>query len=150
MLKDREIDLLADVSMTSNRQNQMLFSAYAIGMENYYLYVSDQVCEVDALDYTTLNGKKIGINANSVQQKQFEEWAETNGVTAVIVPCDGDSAIVEKLNTGELECMTCSIFLRFHMNSEIMYQTIRSMYLTSAIPLTNACWNFQKILPVCF
>ena len=52
---------------------------------------------MDALDYTTLNGKKIGVNANSVQQKQFEEWAETNGVTAVIVPCDGDSAIVEKL-----------------------------------------------------
>ena len=67
MLKDREIDLLADVSMTSNRQNQMLFSAYAIGMENYYLYVSDQASEVDALDYTTLNGKKIGTNAGSVQ-----------------------------------------------------------------------------------
>ena len=37
MLKDREIDLLADVSMTPKRQNQMLFSAYAMGMENYYL-----------------------------------------------------------------------------------------------------------------
>ena len=33
MLKDREIDLLADVSMTPGRQNQRLFSAYAIGME---------------------------------------------------------------------------------------------------------------------
>ena len=103
MLKDREIDLLADVSITPNRQNQRLFSAYAMGTENYYLYVSDQASEVDVLDYTTLNGKKIGVNANSVQQKQFEEWAETNGVTAVIVPCDGDSAIVEKLNTGELD-----------------------------------------------
>ena len=76
MLKDREIDLLADVSITPGRQNQRLFSAYAMGMENYDLYVSDRVCEVDALDYTTLNGKKIGVNANSVQQKQFEEWAE--------------------------------------------------------------------------
>ena len=36
------------------------------------------------------------------------------------------------------------------MNSEIMYQTIRSMYLTSAIPLTNACWNFQKDLASMF
>ena len=103
MLKDGEIDLLADVSMSPDRQDQMLFSASAMGTENYYLYVSDQASEVDALDYTTLNGKKIGVNANSVQQKQFEEWAETNGVTAVIVPCDGDSAIVEKLNTGELD-----------------------------------------------
>ena len=69
MLKDREIDLLADVSITPGRQNQRLFSAYAMGMENYDLYVSDRVCEVDALDYTTLNGKKIGTNAGSVQLK---------------------------------------------------------------------------------
>ena len=76
MLKDREIDLLTDVSMTPGRQNQMLFSAYAMGMENYYLYVSDQVCEVNALDYTTLNGKKIGINVGSVQLKLFEKCVE--------------------------------------------------------------------------
>ena len=59
MLKDGEIDLLADVSMSPDRQDQMLFSASAMGTENYYLYVSDQASEVDALDYTTLNGKKI-------------------------------------------------------------------------------------------
>ena len=55
---------------------------------------------MDALDYTTLNGKKIGINAGSVQLKQFEKWVETNGATAVVVPCDGESDIVEKLSTG--------------------------------------------------
>lgn len=47
-----------------------------------------------------MNGKKIGINAGSVQLKLFEKCVETNGVTAVVVPCDGDSAIVEKLSTG--------------------------------------------------
>ena len=76
MLKDGEIDLLADVSMSPDRQDQMLFSASAMGTENYYLYVSDQVCEVNALDYTTLNGKKIGINVGSVQLKLFEKCVE--------------------------------------------------------------------------
>ena len=103
MLKDGKIDLLADVSKTEERQSQMLFSSYAMGTENYYLYVSDKAKSIDEMDYSTLNGKRIGVNDGSIQQTLFEKWAETNGVSVELIPCNGDSMIVQMLEDDELD-----------------------------------------------
>ena len=103
MLKDGKIDLLADVSKTEERQSQMLFSSYAMGTENYCLYVSDKAKSIDEMDYSTLNGKRIGVNDGSIQQTLFEKWTETNGVSVELIPCNGDSMIVQMLEDDELD-----------------------------------------------
>lgn len=76
MLKDGEIDLLSDVSITPERENEMLFSSYSMGTESYYLYVSNMDTGIDQTDYSTLEGKRIGVNAGSVQADLFHEWAK--------------------------------------------------------------------------
>ena len=73
MLKDGEIDLLSDVSYTPERETEMLFSSYPMGTESYYLYVSNKDTGIDETDYSTLAGKRIGINAGSVQADLFRE-----------------------------------------------------------------------------
>ena len=73
MLRDGEIDLLSDVSYTPERESEMLFSAYPMGTESYYLYISNADNGIDEKDYATLEGKRIGINAGSVQADLFRE-----------------------------------------------------------------------------
>lgn len=51
----------------------MLFSSYPMGTESYYLYVSNNDTGIDQADYSTLEGKRIGINAGSVQADLFRE-----------------------------------------------------------------------------
>ena len=39
MLEKGEIDILSDVSYTAERTEKMLFPTYAMGTEEYYLYI---------------------------------------------------------------------------------------------------------------
>lgn len=105
MLKDGEIDLLSDVSHTPERESEMLFSAYPMGTEGYYLYVSRADESIDRLDEASLHGKRIGINAGSVQAGLFEAWARENGVQAQVIPGNGDEAMVGMLERGEIDAV---------------------------------------------
>lgn len=105
MLKDGKIDLLSDVSITPERENEMLFSSYSMGTESYYLYVSNADTGIDETDYSTLSGKRIGVNAGSIQIDLFREWAQKNGVQAETILCNGDDAMVEMLEKGELDAV---------------------------------------------
>lgn len=105
MLKDGEIDLLSDVSITPERESEMLFSSYTMGTEAYYLYVSNGDTGIDESDFSTLEGKRIGVNAGSIQADLFDEWAQKNGIQADTIPCNGDDAMVEMLEKGELDAV---------------------------------------------
>lgn len=105
MLKNGEIDLLSDVSYTPERENEMLFSSYSMGTESYYLYISNADNEIDQTDYSTLEGKRIGVNDGSVQEVLFREWAQKNAIKVEAIPCNGDGAMVEMLDNGELDAV---------------------------------------------
>ena len=104
MLKDGEIDLMSDVSYTEERAEEMLFPTLPMGAEDYYLFISSENREVSASDYSTLNGKKVGINQGSVQEAYFREWAERQGISAGIVEltCSEDESR-KMLESGELD-----------------------------------------------
>ncbi|MGN1231807.1 MAG: substrate-binding periplasmic protein, partial [Anaerotignum sp.] len=105
MLKDGEIDLLSDVSITPEREKEMLFSSYDMGKEAYYLYVSTGETGIDVMNPATLEGKRIGVNAGSIQADLFREWTQSNGVQVEAIPCNGDDAMVEMLAAGELDAV---------------------------------------------
>lgn len=105
MLKDGEIDLMSDVSYTQERETEMMFSSYPMGTESYYLYVSNRDTGIDQMDYSTLEGKRIGVNSGSVQAGLFQEWAQKHGVKVNTIPCNGDDAMVEMLENGELDAV---------------------------------------------
>jgi hypothetical protein len=91
MLINGEIDLMSDVSYTQERAVKMLFPSMPMGTENYYLFVSQQDQEAVLADYSVLNGKKLGVNRDSVQAGFLREWEERHGIQADVaeVSCSG-------------------------------------------------------------
>jgi ABC-type amino acid transport substrate-binding protein len=85
MLKNGEIDLMSDVSYTEERAGQMLFPTLPMGTEEYYIFTAPGNDEIRADDYSTLNGKKIGVNKGSIQVDYFREWASQQGVDAELI-----------------------------------------------------------------
>ena len=104
MLIDGKIDILSDVSYTPLRNEQMLFSSQAMGSEDYYIYKSRSNKSITLDDYSSFNGKKIGINKNSVMIGNFNEWATNNHVDVEVVETlDSVDEVIKKLNRGELD-----------------------------------------------
>ena len=86
MLMDGKIDLLSDVSYKEERTEFMLYPDLPMGTEMYYIYISAKNREITAENLSSFNGKRIGVNAGSVQEGFLEEWAEKNGLDIEIVP----------------------------------------------------------------
>ena len=85
MLKDGEIDLLANVSYTEERAQDFLFPSFPMGTEVYYLFISPDNTEITTEDYASLNGKTVGVAKGSLQSGLLKQWAEAHNVDATIV-----------------------------------------------------------------
>ena len=88
-LKDGEIDLLSDVSFTEERTNSLLYASLPMGTETYYILVSPFNREITSEDYSSLNGKRIGVAKGSIQKDLFLRWAEMHGVQAELTEMTG-------------------------------------------------------------
>lgn len=80
MMRNGEIDLMAGISYTEDRAQDMLFSELPMGREKYYLYADLQNTDISASDLTTLNGKRIALMRTSVQATQFYQWEAEHGL----------------------------------------------------------------------
>ena len=104
MLIDGEIDLMSDVSYTPERAESMLFPSLPMGAEDYYLFIAQENREISSSDYSTLNGKKIGVNKGSVQADFFREWAQRNGIECELTEVTtSEEESLQMLNKGELD-----------------------------------------------
>lgn len=86
MLKNGELDMLSDVSYTEERADQMLFPSIEMGTEWYYLYIDADNDDIRSDDLTTFNGKKIGVNKDSIQEGLLRDWLKKNNITADVIP----------------------------------------------------------------
>ena len=104
MLKDGRIDLMSDVSYAEDRTEFMYYSSLPMGSEIYYLYVSPDNKEILIDDYSTLNGKRVGVTANSVQRGFFLQWEAERGISAELIAldCSEEDSLV-MLKRGELD-----------------------------------------------
>ena len=104
MLIDGEIDLMSDVSHTAEREKKMLFPNLPMGTEEYYVFTAPGNQEIDPGDFTTLNGKRIGVNKDSVQADFYREWAQRSGVQAELIEVTStEDASLRMMETGELD-----------------------------------------------
>ncbi|MBQ6492965.1 MAG: EAL domain-containing protein [Erysipelotrichaceae bacterium] len=104
MLKAGEIDLMSDVSYTEERAKVMLYSSLPMGSEAYYLFVNEDEEMITADDVRSVNGKKLGVNKNSIQETYLRNWAKENNVSPLIVELttsEGES--MEMLYNGEID-----------------------------------------------
>ena len=106
MLISGQIDLMSDVSYTSERANLMLFPSFPMGAEFYHLFVPASNSSISASDIASLNGKRVGANENSYQAALFQKWAADNGVNAQLVSLNNpENVSIEKLINGELDAL---------------------------------------------
>ena len=101
-----EIDLLSDVSYTDERAEKILYSAEAMGSEGYHVFIAPDNTEIRPDDFSTLNGKRVGVNKNSIQEKLFIEWAKSHDVTPDIVEStEKTPVLLEMLAQGEFDAL---------------------------------------------
>ena len=112
-----EIDLLSDVSFTPERVGKMLFPSMSMGTEEYYLFISAKNREIHSASLSSLNGKRVGVNRNSIQAQYFREWETQHQISCEIVEltCTEDESL-QMLDTGELDAyVTVDTFTREKM-----------------------------------
>ena len=85
MLMAGEIDLLTDVTYTKDRAEKILYSAGSMGSEDYHVFISPGNTEIRPDDLGTFNGKRVGVNKDSIQGQLFQDWAESHGVHPELV-----------------------------------------------------------------
>ncbi len=101
-----EIDLLSDVSYTSERAEKILYSAEAMGSEGYHVFITPSNTEVRPDDFSTFNGKRVGVNKSSIQERLFVEWAEKHDIHAQIVELTAKTPeLLDMLARGEIDML---------------------------------------------
>ena len=104
-LKNGDIDLMAAISYTDERAQEMLFSELPMGKEKYYLYADLVNSNIDAADLKTLNGKRVAMLEKSVQATQFFKWKEKNNIDIQPVYVESLDDAMEKASKYEIDCV---------------------------------------------
>jgi signal transduction histidine kinase/CheY-like chemotaxis protein len=107
-LEEGKIDLLFDVSYTSERAEKMLFPKNPAGKETNYLFAREDDQRIDPANFSTLNGKKVGIYGKGVQYTQFLDWEKKNGVTCKLVLYEHSSDRNADLENGKLDALVAT------------------------------------------
>ncbi len=101
-----EIDLLSDVSYTEERAQKILYSAEAMGSEDYHAFISPDNTEISPDDFSTFNGKRVGVNKNTVQEQMFIDWAKNHDVHPEVVELtEKTPELLEMLARGEIDVL---------------------------------------------
>lgn len=104
MLASGEIDLMSDVSYTDERAENMLYSSLPMGFEEYYIFVSPDNTEITQNDYSSVNGKVLGVDESSIQLDLYKEWAKNHGIHATLVELScGVEESINMLHSGEID-----------------------------------------------
>lgn len=104
MLIDGEIDMLSDVSYTEERSEKMLFPHLPMGAEDYYIFISPDNKDYIPDDYSYFDGKKVGANKGSLQEKMYQDWEKSNNIESELfeATCSEDESF-EMVRKGELD-----------------------------------------------
>lgn len=101
-----DIDLLSDVSYTAERAAKILYSANGMGSEDYHAFIAPGNTEIRPDDFSTFNGKRVGVNKNSIQAKLFSEWTQAHGITPEIVELTIKTPeMLEMLADGDIDIL---------------------------------------------
>ena len=107
-LASGEIDLLGNLSYTSERAALFDYSSYPQGEENYWLYADAAHDPLTEGDLSRLNGCRIGVTRGSYQSDVLADWLSASGIDAQIVPCGGEEMLRRALADGLVEAVVAS------------------------------------------
>lgn len=105
-LENGEIDFLAGVSITEDRQDKMLFPDSAMGTEQYYLCKRYGDSSISGTEFSTLKGKKLGLIKNNLMSSYAEQWVAKNHVDVEIIYYEGFDDVTEAFENGQVDLIT--------------------------------------------
>ena len=106
MLIAGDIDLLSDVSYTEERARKILYSAESMGSEDYHAFIAPDNKAISPDDFSTFNGKRVGVNKNSIQEQMFIDWAKNHDVHPEIVELtEKTPELLDMLARGEIDVL---------------------------------------------
>ncbi len=101
-----EIDLLSDVSYTEERAKNILYSSEAMGSESFHVFIAPSNTSILPDDFSTMNGKRVGVNKNSIQAKFFKTWVEKHDIHPQIIELtDKTPRLLEMLAKGDIDML---------------------------------------------
>ena len=106
-----EIDLMPDVSYTDERAQQFNYPEEPMGHETYYIACRTDNEEIDWNNLSTFNGKKIGVEKNSIQVGYLQDWIAKNRLNCTIVPLSGGKQNkLDALMAGAIDALVTTHF----------------------------------------
>lgn len=98
-----DVDIMAGISRTEERMGLVLYPDNIMGTESYYIFVPEDSDSITGKDITTLNGKRIGVNKDSLMMSLFEQYIEDNSLNCEIKTFDSAASSGEALEKGEID-----------------------------------------------
>ena len=80
-----EVDLFYDVSYTEERAQVILYPDEPMGTESYWLYASGSNDSISPGDYSTMDGKAIGVTSGTIQIDFLEHWRKKRDIGCKVV-----------------------------------------------------------------
>ncbi len=106
MLIAGDLDLLSDVSYTEERAQKILYSSEAMGSEGYHVFIAPDNTDIRPEDFSTIDGKKVGVNKNSIQESMFVDWCKDHEVSPEIIEStEKTPVLLEMLANGEFDAL---------------------------------------------
>ncbi len=101
-----EIDLLSRVSKTEKTIDKLLISDLPIGMENLYVIALASDTSIVSGNFSTLDGKSIGVPRESVQLYELQDWKKNNKVNCTICEFNiAEDNLTSLLDSGKVDAV---------------------------------------------
>ena len=103
-LENGEIDVIGDISYTDERTQEMLFSEEPMGEEKYILYADMSNTDIGTSDFTSMDGKRVGVLLGTEPESMLTEWEKKNGIHTEHVNVYDNDDVKKKLADNEIDC----------------------------------------------
>jgi|GEM_PF-2109489 len=98
-----EVELAYDISYTEERAKKFLFPDEPIGYEYYYLYASEKNTSITPGDYSSMNGKTVGVTSGAIQTELLKRWCRKKNVQLKFVEYEDISKKEADLYAGKID-----------------------------------------------
>ena len=105
MLQNGEIDLFGNVSYTEERAETFDYSSYPQGRDTYLIYTRPDNTNLISGNIQNLNGCRIGVTKNSLQETLLLEWLQNKQIDAEVQYYNGYETLMAAMDNGETDAI---------------------------------------------
>ena len=103
MLLAGDVDIIYEISYTEDRAKLILYPDEPMGFEYYYLYASRENTSLTPDDYSSLNGKTVGVTHGTMLADLLKEWSAKKNIEFKIVEYEEIPKKEEDLHAGKID-----------------------------------------------